>query len=122
MNELRETHHEVSEQTEASGGPVSDRVTVVLELPKEALVHRAAPPDLVTQHNCFQVLGIWPRQFLELIRVAPLEVAKLGRSRAVRREALLAYVESLIGPKEPRSGPEQPPSLAEQLGLEENDG
>ncbi len=110
MNELPETHHEVSEQTEASGDPVSNRVTVVLELPKEALVHRAAPPDLVTQHNCFQVVGIRPRQFLELIRVAPLELAKLGRARAVRREALLAYVESLIGPKEQRSGSKQPPT------------
>jgi hypothetical protein len=98
---------------------MSDEVEISVRVPRDALVYRPAPPDLVTQHNVLDAIGLKPRQFLEFIRTAPLAVVKIGRTRGVRREELLGYLDTLTeratngGATEAREVP-----LAERLGLE----
>ncbi len=100
---------------------MADEVEIVVRVPRSALVHRPPAPELVTQHNALDVIGLKPRQFLALIRSAPLRVIKTGRTRGVRREELMAYLETLTEGRteEDRT---RPLSLAEQLGLENVDG
>ena len=99
---------------------MDDKVEVTFFIPRAALVHQAAAPEVVTQHNSLHTVGLKPRQFLELIRGAPLSVISTGKTRGVLRGELLAYLTKLMDKRrEPHAGP---PTLAERLGLEEING
>lgn len=63
--------------------------------------------EYLTQKNCMHVLGLAPRQFLELLRRedAP-PVTAMGKVRLVRRDLMLVYLERL-GAKVRGDDPEQ---------------
>ena len=95
-----------------------DYVEIRAMVPRDALVQRLPSPDIVTQHNALHTVGLQPRQFLELLRTASLPVIKAGRTRGVRRELLLAYLETLMKHPTANQDPSKPTSLADLLGLE----
>jgi len=55
--------------------------------------------EMVSQLTILHVCGISPRVYLELLRAdgCPLRVIKLGKLRLVRRDELVAWLESLAG-------------------------
>ena len=102
------------------------RMTAIVEMPTEAFIVTAAPPDMVSQKNVEAVTGIPPHVYLEEIRSPrfPLPVIKLGKLRLVKRVDLLAYLDSLAsGPgltreDDARTDDEELDDLLAEVGLE----
>lgn len=71
---------------------------VALSVPRGVFSVVEAPPVMVSQRNCMAALGVPPRPFLrELLpsfRSAGGIVAKLGKLRLARRDALVAHLEA----------------------------
>lgn len=73
-----------------------DFVEVRLVVPRGVFEQQPPAPELVSQANSMEVLGLPKRRFLELVRSPgyPGRVLKLGRLRLVRRTELLAHLEA----------------------------
>ena len=73
------------------GGELELRVVV----PRTAL-EQPPRPEYFSQHNAPELLGLPRRQFLELLRRpdAPA-VTRVGKTRLVEREAMLAFLRAL---------------------------
>lgn len=70
-----------------------DGVEVRLVLPSDTLP--SGRPDYFTQRNC-GLLGLNPRQFLELLRRPDSPpVARVGKLRMVRRKAMLTFLDRM---------------------------
>ena len=105
-------------------GGDEELVEVRMLVPRRALVQSAPAPELVSQANVLDALGIPPRRFLELVRSPrfPGRVRRSGRLRLVRRVDLLEHLEHEdeadrvddVGDETPRRS-----TLAERLGLED---
>lgn len=74
-----------------------DVVELRIAVPRSALPNRGvAPPEYFSQHNCESLLGLKPRAFLELLRRADAPASKrVGKSRLVARDAMMAFIDSL---------------------------
>jgi len=70
------------------------RVTTTVTLPPDALTVVAPHPEMISQINVEQTLGIPVRIYLELLREddCPLEVTSLGKLRLVHRKQLLRWL------------------------------
>jgi len=71
-----------------------DTVTLSLTIPREALTVVAPPPEFVHQRNVAAVIGLPPRQYLDLCRRGVWPVAVEGKLRLARREEVVAYLAS----------------------------
>ncbi len=60
-------------------------VTIPIEIPRAALTVRASPPEMLSQVNVLSVCGIPPKQYLRMVRSAPVPVVRIGRLRLVDR-------------------------------------
>jgi hypothetical protein len=73
--------------------------------------------EMVSQLTILHVCGISPRVYLELLRAdgCPLRVIKLGKLRLVRRDELVAWLESLAGaaPPAPADDVQEAPAAQE---------
>jgi len=74
--------------------------------------------EMVSQLTILHVCGISPRVYLELLRAdgCPLRVIKLGKLRLVRRDELVAWLESLASgavPPPPAEDVQEAPAAQE---------
>ncbi|MGK3986502.1 hypothetical protein WME99_25880 [Sorangium sp. So ce136] len=70
---------------------------MTLAIPLDGLTITAPQPEMLSQKNVESVTGIPARVFLDTIRSPgfPLHVMKLGKLRLVRREAFVAYLQTM---------------------------
>ncbi|WP_433928258.1 hypothetical protein AB3662_33685 [Sorangium cellulosum] len=83
--------------------------TATLAIPLDALTITAPQPEMLSQRNVESVTGIPARVFLDTIRSPgfPLPVTKLGKLRLVRREAFVAYLQTMANDPASRRAAEQ---------------
>lgn len=72
------------------------RVTTTLTLPPDALTVVAPHPEMISQINVEQVLGLPQRTYLELLRepACPVAVTPVGKLRLVDRNKFRGWLEA----------------------------
>lgn len=106
-----------------SGDRKSLRVVVPVEIPASALTIVAAPPSLVTQANveavCGFSRGVYLSDLLPAYEAAGGRVSRVGKTRAVEREAFVSWLMSRTAPSrsDDAAPVDEDAALAAELGL-----
>jgi len=95
MSPLHAAHEGTLAETLEPRAHMTARVTTTVVLPPDALTIVAAPPEMISQLNVQQVLGIPARVYLELLRErdCPVAVTCVGKLRLVDRNRFRSWLE-----------------------------
>lgn len=102
----------------------SNDVETGITIAPHVVVHRA-PPDLLSQRNVEDVIGvsrsIYLRELVGAFRAAGGDVAERGKLRLVRREAFIAWLMASRSLRTSTTAPvsNEEHSIEEELGLAE---
>ncbi len=120
MSTLDSAHEDAPVEMLEARSRVTARVMTTVVLPPEALTIIAPAPEMISQINVEQVLGIPPRAYLELLREpgCPVEVVRVGKLRVVDRSQLRGWLEVRAKAKRAAAATEAAPD-DDQLPVED---